>query len=167
MKPKITLFDPHVPKTAVEAVDQTLHNRWIGQGPKVDEFEKLWEKKISSPHQAVAVGSCTHALHLAYIMANIRPGDEVISPIFTFPATNIPLLYQKAKIVFADVGENLLIDPKDIVCVHYGGSVCDLDEIQAIADKYKIPIIEDAAQAQLTSILPENNMINVITYRVL
>ena len=103
MSKKIVLFHPYVPKSAVTADQKTLNGRWIGQGPKVDQFEKLWEKRISSPHKAIAVGSGTDALHLAYILAGIGEGDEVIAPIFTCVATNIPLLWQKAKIVFADV----------------------------------------------------------------
>jgi perosamine synthetase len=156
---KIVLFHPYIPKSAIVAVKKTLNSRWIGQGPKVAEFEKLWEEKISSPHKAVAVGSGTDALHLAYILAGIKEGDEVISPVFTCAATNMPLLWQRAKIVFADIKKDSLnVDPEDIsrkitprtkaiVVVHYGGTPCDMDEIQAIADKHKIPIIEDAAQA--------------------
>lgn len=155
----IPLFHPYVPDLAKRAVLEVLSTRWIGQGPKVVEFEKLWEEKISTPHKAVAVGSGTDALHLAYILAGIKEGDEVIAPIFTCTATNIPLLYQKAKIIFADVKkDNFNIDPEDvkrkitdktkaIVVVHYGGLPVDLDEIQAIADEYSIPVIEDAAQA--------------------
>src|SRR3990172_218584 len=158
-KGKIPLFYPYVPKGAKEAVKCTLNTRWIGQGPQVTGFEKLWEKKISSPHKAVAVGSCTYALHLAYILAGIREGDEVVAPIFTFPSTNIPILYQRAKVVFADVKKDSLnIDPNDIarkitsktkaiVVVHYGGVPCDMDEIQAIANKHFLPVIEDAAYA--------------------
>lgn len=156
---RIVLFHPYIPKSAIEVVKKTLGGRWIGQGPKVDEFEKKWEEKISSPHKAVAVGSGTDALHLAYILAGIGEGDEVITPIFTCTATNIPLLYQRAKIVFADVKKDSLnIDPeniarkitprtKAIVVVHYGGVPCDMDEIQAIAKKHKIPVIEDASHA--------------------
>ncbi len=156
---KIELFYPYVPKSVVGAIKKTLSTKWIGQGPKVLEFENLWEEKISFSHKAIAVGSGTNALHLAYILAGIREGDEVIAPIFTYPATNIPLLYQKAKIVFADIKKDSLnIDPSDIrrkitsrtkaiVVVHYGGVPCDMDEIQAIADEYHIPIIEDAAYA--------------------
>ncbi len=161
-KKSIVLFHPYVPKSAIEAVKKTLKSRWIGQGPKVAEFEKLWEEKISSPHKAIAVGSGTDALHLAYILAGIGDGDEVIAPVFTCTATNIPLLYQGAKIIFADIKkDNLNIDPEDIkrkitsktkaiVVTHYGGFPCDMDEIQAIADKYKIPVIEDASQAHGT-----------------
>ena len=156
---KITLFHPYVPESAKRAVLRTLNTPWIGQGPQVAEFEKLWEKKISYSHKAVAVGSCTYALHLAYILAGIREGDEVVAPIFTFPSTNIPILYQRAKVVFADVKKDSLnIDPNDIarkitsktkaiVVVHYGGVPCDMDEIQAIANKHFLPVIEDAAYA--------------------
>ena len=158
-KYRIPLFYPYIPRGVKEAVKRTLNTRWIGQGPQVTAFERLWEKKISSPNKAVAVGSCTDALHLAYILAGIGQGDEVITPIFTFPATNIPLLYQKAKIVFADVKKDSLnIDPQDItrkitsktraiVVVHYGGVPCDMDEIQLLAHKHNLPVIEDAAYA--------------------
>ena len=159
MNKDIFLFYPYIPEQSIEEVVDTLHTRWIGQGPKVDLFEQVWKEKISSPHEALAVGSGTDALHLAYILAGVGPGDEVVCPVFTCTATTMPLLYQGAKPVFADVkaGE-LNIDPEDvkrkitaktkaIVCVDYGGMPCDLDELQAIADEHKIPLIEDACQA--------------------
>jgi dTDP-4-amino-4,6-dideoxygalactose transaminase len=68
----------------------------------VDEFEEKFQKKFKT-YTAIAVGSGTDALHLAYILAGIKKGDEVIAPVFTCTATNIPLLYQGAKIVWADV----------------------------------------------------------------
>lgn len=163
MSKKIVLFYPHVPRSAIRAAGQVLKSRWIGQGPGVEVFENLWEEKVSFPHKAVAVGSGTDALHLAYILVGIGENDEVISPVFTCTATNIPLLYQRAKIVFADVKKDSLnVDPKDIarkitprtkaiVVVHYGGVPCDMDEIQAIAKKHKIPVIEDAAHAHGTT----------------
>jgi len=119
----------------------------------------MWTKKFADPCKSIAVGSGTDALHLAYILAGVRLGDEVVSPIFTCTATNTPILYQGAKIVFADIKENSLnVDPVDvarkvtprtkaIVCVDYGGLPADLDELQAIADKWQIPLIEDACQA--------------------
>ncbi len=155
----ITLFNPYVPESAKKALNKTLNSRWVGQGAKVDEFEKLWEKKISFPHKAVAVGSGTDALHLAYILAGIGEGDEVIAPVFTYPGANIPLLYQRAKIIFADVKEDCLnIDPKDIekkltprtkaiVVVHYGGVPCDMDAIKRSAGKHQLPLIVDAAHS--------------------
>jgi dTDP-4-amino-4,6-dideoxygalactose transaminase len=105
------------------------------------------------------VGSGTDALHLAYILAGISDGDEVVVPVFTCTATNIPLLYQRAKVVFADVQRNTLnIDvehvrrlvnerTKAIVCVPYGGLPCDMDELSAIAKQFGIPVIDDAAHA--------------------
>ncbi|HPT04714.1 MAG TPA: DegT/DnrJ/EryC1/StrS family aminotransferase [Bacteroidales bacterium] len=155
----IMLFYPNVPKTAADEVAQVLQSRWIGQGPKVLQFEKEFHQKFLSTHVALAVGSGTDALHLAYILADIKPGDEVIVPVFTCTATNIPLLYQGAKIRFADIEPNTLnIDvnhvkklvnekTKAIVCVHYGGLPCDMDELSAIAKQYNIPIIEDSAHA--------------------
>lgn len=155
----IVLFHPHVPESAVSHVQQTLKTRWIGQGPKVDEFEQKFGARFGNGSTSIAVGSGTDALHLAYILAGIEAGDEVITPVFTCAATNIPLLYQKAEIKFADVQPGTLnIDPdhvkqlisdrtKAIICVHYGGLPCDLNELSAIAAERGIPIIEDAAHA--------------------
>ncbi len=156
---RIVLFYPHIPRAAAANIQDTLSTRWIGQGPKVDLFEKKFSKRFASGNPAIAVGAGTDALHLAYILAGIQKGDEVVSPIFTCTATNIPLLYIGAKIQFADIQEHTLnIDPshveklmnkhtKAIVCVHYGGLPCDMDELQRIASKWNVPIIEDAAQA--------------------
>lgn len=155
----IVLFHPHVSEAAVRSVEQTLRTRWIGQGPKVDEFEKQFGERFCKGRSAIAVGSGTDALHLSYILAGIGAGDEVITPVFTCAATNIPLLYEKAKIKFADIQPGTLnMDPnhvkqlitdktKAIICVHYGGLPCDLAELSAIAAERGIPIIEDAAHA--------------------
>ena len=154
----IPLFWPYVPVKARDAVRTTLDTRWIGQAHQVDEFEQIFQAKLQT-YPAVAVGSGTDALHLAYILANIKAGDEVISPVFTCTATNIPLLYQGAKVVFADVQKDTLnIDPEDvsrkvtehtraIVCVHYAGLPCDMAPLQRIASERNIPLIEDAAHA--------------------
>jgi dTDP-4-amino-4,6-dideoxygalactose transaminase len=155
----IVLFYPHIPKRAIEMVTETLKTRWIGQGPKVTIFETKFRKKFCGNHGTIAVGSGTDALHLAYLLAGIKSGDEVIAPVFTCTATNIPLLYIGAKIKFADVEKDTLnIDTqhvanlinektKAIICVHYGGFPCDMDALQSIAASYGIPIIEDAAHA--------------------
>lgn len=158
-KGNIVLFYPYVPKEAIDEVIDTLKSRWIGQGPKVELLESIFKDKFAKNHSAVAVGSGTDALHLSYILAGIKDNDEVITPVFTCTATNIPLLYLRAKVVFADIQKNTLnVDPKHIrelisektkaiVCVHYGGLPCDMDEIRGIAKEYNIPVIEDAAQA--------------------
>ena len=155
----IVLFYPHVSESAKISVMETLDSRWIGQGPKVKLFEDRFSKKFGSNRPAIAVGSGTDALHLAYILAGLQPGDEVIAPIFTCTATNIPFLYMGVKINFADIDSNTMnmdvdhvrqlmnVNVKAIVCVHYGGLPCDMDELQTIADEWDIPIIEDAAHA--------------------
>ena len=155
----IVLCYPHVSEKAKKSVMETLDSRWIGQGPKVKKFEENFSKKFGSNSPAIAVGSGTDALHLSYMLAGLRPGDEVIAPIFTCTATNIPFLYMGVKIKFADIDDSTMnIDinhvrqlmndkVKAIICVHYGGLPCDMDELQSIADKWDIPIIEDAAHA--------------------
>lgn len=155
----IVLFHPHIPLNAKKYVNEVLDGRWIGQGPRVEEFERTFEKKFGGDCVALAVGSGTDALHISYLLADINEGDEVIAPVFTCTATNIPFLYQRAKILFADVEHNTLnidvehvkrlITPrtKAIVCVHYGGLPCDMDELHALGKQYNIPVIEDAAHA--------------------
>jgi perosamine synthetase len=155
----IVLFHPHIPAGAIDGIADTLKTRWIGQGPKVDLFEQRFAEKLRLNHTAIAVGSCTDALHLAYVLCDLKPGDEVIVPVFTCTATNIPLLYHGITIRFADAQvDTLNIDPnhvrslvnartRAIVCVHYGGLPCDMAELQAIADDAGVPLIEDAAQA--------------------
>jgi dTDP-4-amino-4,6-dideoxygalactose transaminase len=94
----IVMFYPHVSKLAKTSVMEVLDTRWIGQGPKVKLFENSFSKKFASKLPAIAVGSGTDALHLSYILAGLKPGDEVIAPVFTCTATNIPFLYMGIKI---------------------------------------------------------------------
>ena len=155
----IVMFYPHVSELAKKSVMEVLDTRWIGQGPKVKLFEESFSKKFASKLPAIAVGSGTDALHLSYILAGLKSGDEVIAPVFTCTATNIPFLYMGIKILFADIDPDTMnIDinhvaqlmnknVKAIICVHYGGLPCDMDELQNIADKWSVPIIEDAAHA--------------------
>ena len=155
----IVLFYPHVSELAKKSVLETLDSRWIGQGPKVKLFEENFSQKFGSNSPAIAVGSGTDALHLSYILAGLKPGDEVIAPVFTCTATNIPFLYMGVKIKFADIDidtmnidvnhvRQLMTDKvKAIVCVHYGGLPCEMDELTSIAEQWGIPVIEDAAHA--------------------
>ena len=156
---RIVLFHPFVPQEASNMIKDVLKTRWIGQGPKVDEFENKFKNKFANRSRCVAVGSGTDALHLAYVCSNIKPGDEVIVPVFTCTATNIPLLYMGAEIKFADVDPltlNINIDhvnelinekTKAIVCVHYGGLPCNLKSLSELSKKYNIPLIQDSAHA--------------------
>jgi dTDP-4-amino-4,6-dideoxygalactose transaminase len=155
----IPLFYPHVPEGAKDEVLNTLSTRWIGQGPKVDLFENKFSEIFLQSSSALAVGSGTDALHIAYILAGLKPSDEVLVPVFTCTATNIPLLYIGAKIVFVDIDPmtmNISIDDlvkkitkntKAIVCVDYGGVPCDYDSLNEICKKYAIPLIADAAHS--------------------
>lgn len=155
----IVLFHPHISERQRQRVHDQLGTRWIGQGPTVERFEHEFSRMFCDGLPASAVGSGTDALHLAYLLAGIKAGDEVITPVFTCTATNIPLLYIGAKPVFADIEHRSLnIDvshvrklvtekTKAIVCVHYGGLPCDMDELHAIAKDAGIPVIEDAAHA--------------------
>ena len=158
-KDNIVLFYPEVPETAIDEVAHTLKGRWIGQGPKVNMFEKEFSKLFNPGGHSVSVGSGTDALHLSYMLAAFKPGDEVIVPLFTCTATNIPFLYMGVKIVFADIDPNTMnvsIDSirmnitsktRGIVVVHYGGLPCDMGAIQDIAKKHDLIVIEDAAHA--------------------
>jgi len=143
----IPLFYPYVSKSAINAVIKTLKTHWLGQGPRVEEFEK----KLSFLGKYVlTLNSGTSALELAYHLLDLKPGDEVITPVFTCTATNLPLVRRGVKIVFADVKDNLLIDWEDakrkitpktktIINVHLFG-LCSK------APRLDIPIIGDAAQ---------------------
>ena len=158
-KGSVPLFYPHIPKNSAKSLSKVLKGRWIGQGPLVDKFESIFSKKFTKNLPCVAVGSGTDALHLAYLLAGIKKNDEVICPVFTCTATNIPLLYIGAKIKFADIDPktfNISIDhvkklvskkTKAIVFVNYGGLPCDLTELNKIAKRYKIKLIQDAAQS--------------------
>lgn len=150
----IPLMVPYIPPGAIEAVSRTLLTRWIGQGPQVDEFERKFSVEAVGGRPSLAVGSCTDALHLSYLLAGIGPGDEVIAPVFTCTATNIPLLYCGAKIRFCDVEPGSLNmsaahaismiteKTKAIVVVHYGGAPVD-----PALFSLGVPVIEDCAQA--------------------
>ena len=155
----IPIFYPHIPKNAKKSISKVLSSRWIGQGPLVDDFEKKFSNQFCDKMPVIAVGSGTDALHLAYILGNIKKNDEVICPVFTCTATNIPLLYIGAKIKFADIDPktlNISIESveklitkktKAIVFVNYGGILNNLEKLNKIAKKNKIILIQDAAQS--------------------
>ena len=156
----IPLFLPQVPKEGIKIATQTLRTRWIGQGPKVDLFEKIFKRKfLKNKLESLAVGSGTDALHLAYLLAGVKRGDEVLVPVFTCTATNLPLLYIGAKPIFLDIDPstmNINLDKiekkitkktKAIVCVDYGGVPNEYSKLQKICKKYKIKLISDAAHS--------------------
>ncbi len=158
-KKGVLLFYPYVSKKTPSNIKKKLSGRWLGQGPMVDKFENEFKNKFAKNCSVVATGSGTDSLHLAYILAGLKKGDEIITTIFTCTATNIPMLYMGLKIKFADIDVNtmnisiesvkklLTKKTKAIVCVHYGGLPCEMNELQKIAKKNKITLIEDAAHA--------------------
>ena len=156
----VPLFLPQISKEGIKLAVQTLKTRWIGQGPKVDLFEKTFKKKfLYNKLSALAVGSGTDALHLAYLLAGIKKGDEVLVPVFTCTATNLPLLYIGAKPVFLDIDtstmninlreveKKITKKTKAIVCVDYGGIPNDYKKLQKICKKYNLKLISDAAHS--------------------
>lgn len=142
----------------MNAVLEVMRTGWLTTGPRAKEFEAKFAQYVGATH-AIAVNSCTAALHLALAAAGVGEGDEVILPTMTFAASGETVLFLKAKPVVVDVAANSFhIDPdqieraitprtKVIMPVHYSGYPCDMDAILAIARKHKLTVIEDAAHA--------------------
>lgn len=154
----IPVMRPWLGKEEAEAAAEAVGSGWIAQGPRVREFEEAFAAAIGTPH-AVAVSSCTTALHLALIVAGIGPGDEVIVPSLSFIATANAVRYVGAQPVFADVDlatQNLVpetIRPhltgrtRAVILVDQAGVPADLDAIRAMCEPLQVSVIEDAACA--------------------
>ena len=158
-QPLIPLFDIDLSEADVEAVAETLRSGWLTMGPQIDAFEREFATHLGVEH-AVAVSSCTAALHLAYLAAGVGPGDEVIVPAITFVATAAAVRYCGAVPVLADVigRDDLGIDPESVealitprtkaVCaVHYGGYAAPLEALERICAEHGLALIEDAAHS--------------------
>lgn len=138
--------------------DAVQSGKISGNGKYTQKCQDFFEKKYGFK-KCLLTTSCTDALEMCAILANIKEGDEVIVPSFTFVSTAIAFVRQGAKIVFADSSSDnpnidvdkieALITPntKAIVPVHYAGVACDMDKIMELATKYNLIVIEDAAQA--------------------
>ena len=154
----IPLFRPDFGDAEIEAVAEVMRSGWIGLGPKVEEFEKKFAKYVGARY-AVAVNSCTAALHLTLLAYGIGEGDEVLVPAISFVSTAHAVEYVGAKSVFVDVEADTLCmkasdvkkkitqKTKAIIPMHYGGHACDLGNIHVAAAGKDIHIIEDAAHA--------------------
>lgn len=154
----IPVADPYVTEDDVKAVAEAVRNKRLSQGMYVERFEKAFSNYLKS-RQALAVTNGTAALHLALLSIDVKSGDEVIVPSFTFIASSNSILYVGAKPVFVDIDPHTFnIDPqkiekavtsktKAIIVVHYGGQPADLSPISEIAEKHGVPVIEDAAEA--------------------
>ena len=153
---------PYWDDSEIQAVTQAIQSNWWSKGPKTFEFEQRFAEFAGAKH-AVAVNSCTAALHMALVAKGIGEGDEVITTPMTFCSTVNVIVHAGATPVFADVCEDTgCIDPdaiaravtertKAIIPVHYAGLPCDMDRIEAIAKKYNLFILEDAAHAVYTT----------------
>jgi dTDP-4-amino-4,6-dideoxygalactose transaminase len=155
-KPYIVFGAPLIGEEEIAEVVATLRSGWIGTGPKVRRFEELFRQHTGAKH-AVAVNSCTAALHLSLLVSGVKPGDEVITTPMTFCASANAILHTGARPVFADVDPDTMnIDPQAIAAaitprtrailpVHLAGRPCRMDEIRALADRHGLLVIEDAA----------------------
>lgn len=149
---------PCLGEEEIAAVVDTLRSGWLTTGPKTAQFEDSFAARIGAP-AALAVSSCTAALHLALHALGIGPGDEVLTTTYTFAATVNVIEHVGAKPVLADVEPDTLnIDPSQvdraitsrtraIVPVHFGGHPCDMEALRSLAQRHRIPLVEDAAHA--------------------
>jgi dTDP-4-amino-4,6-dideoxygalactose transaminase len=147
---------PAIGPEEIREVIETLESGWLTTGPRVKLFEQRFAEYTGAPH-AVALNSCTAALHLALLAAGVGPGDEVITTPLTFCATATTIVHTGATPVFADIDPvtwNLspaaaaaAITPrtKALLPVHYAGRPVDVVAFRALADKHGLALIEDAA----------------------
>lgn len=149
---------PLIEQPEIAEVVKCLKSGWIGTGPKVKELEQNF-KAYKGSKFAIALNSCTAALHLSILAAGIKQGDEVIVPTMTFSATANAVIHAGATPVFADCDKSSMnLDPQDVerkitsktkavIPVHFAGRPCDMTSIMDIARKYNLKVIEDCAHA--------------------
>jgi len=154
----IPLLRPsHNKRAILRELEKTLNTTWIGQGPRVEKFEKKFGQKFGFKY-CISVNSGTSALELAYHLLDIKKNDEIVSTALTCSATNIPLLRRKAKIIFCDIEkETLNADPLDIkkklskktkaIVVTSLGGIPVSEKVFKLAKRKRIPVVIDACQA--------------------
>jgi dTDP-4-amino-4,6-dideoxygalactose transaminase len=154
---------PAVLGDEVEYLRQAIENRQLcGDGQFTKRCHE-WIESYTGCHKALLTPSCTHALELAAVLLEIKEGDEVIMPSYTFSSTANAFLLRGATIVFVDIRPDTMninekvIEAaitertKAIVVVHYAGVACEMEQIMMIAEKYGLFVVEDAAQAVMSS----------------
>ncbi len=165
MKKRIYLSPPHMGGSELKYVQEAFDTNWIAPlGPNVDGFEESLQN-YTNVHYAAALSTGTAAIHLALLMLGVQAGDEVLVSSFTFSGSVNPIAYVGASPVFIDSERDtwnmdpVLLEeaiqnriaagktPKAIILVHLYGMPAKIREIMEVADKYTIPVIEDAAEA--------------------
>ena len=166
MNSKIWLSSPHMGGTELNYINEAFAENWVAPlGPNVNNFESDLKAYLKQDVEVGALSAGTAALHLALIILGVKSGDEVICQTFTFSASANPIAYQGATPVFIDSEsdtwnmcpialEEAITDriekgnkPKAIIVVHLYGMPAKMEEILQVAEKYEIPVIEDAAEA--------------------
>ena len=154
----VPFYRPDIGDDEIAAVVDTLRSGWLTVGPRTQEFEQEFARAVGAPH-AVAVSSCTAALHLALDALDVEPGDEVITSTLTFAATGATIVHSGARPVLVDCTRDTLnLDPADVarkvtprtravVPVHFAGQPAAMDEILDVARRHGLKVIEDAAHA--------------------
>jgi dTDP-4-amino-4,6-dideoxygalactose transaminase len=155
----LPLFDLRLTEADLQAVADALRAGWLSMGPITHAFETAFAEQLGAKH-AVAMSSCTAALHLAYLAAGVGPGDEVIVPSYTFAATASAVLYCGGTPVFADIigSHDLSIDPaeverlitprtKAVAAVHFAGYAAPVDHLAELCRDRGLVLIEDAAHS--------------------
>ncbi len=152
---------PFVGKEIEYMREAVMNNKICGDGPFTKKCNAFFEENFNT-RKALLTTSCTHALEMAAILCDIKEGDEVIMPSFTFVSTADAFVLRGAKVVFIDIrpdtmniDENLIENAithktKAIVPVHYAGVACNMEKITEIAKKYDLFVVEDAAQGVMS-----------------
>lgn len=154
----IVFGKPSIGQDELQSIKKVIQSKWVGTGPITKKFEDLF-KKYKNSKNAVALNSCTAALHLSLIACGVKKGDEVITTPMTFASTINSIIHSGAKPVLADIEPDTFnIDPnqiikkitkktKALIVVHFAGLPCKMNEIKKIANKHNIKLIEDCAHA--------------------
>ena len=154
----IDFNEPIYVENGMNYIRKAIENKKICGDGEYTKKCNAWLEEKTGTRKAMLTTSCTHATELAAILTDIKPGDEVIMPSYTFVSTADAFVLRGAKVVFADIrpdtmniDENLIEDAitertKAIVPVHYAGVACEMDKIMELAKKYNLYVIEDAAQ---------------------
>jgi perosamine synthetase len=155
----VPFFRPSITQAEIDEVVACMKSGWLTTGPRTKEFEATFARRVGAKH-AVALNSCTAALHLALDAIGLKRGETVLVPTMTFAATAEVVRYFDATPVLVDCEpRSLCIDPealrakakelkgtlRAIIPMHYGGQMVDVDAIHSIAKELGVPVIEDAA----------------------